>query len=276
MSRFTFLANVLTVTLLVILGYLVFRVFVTQIASGPEAYGLIAFALVAGIATFFSPCSFPVLPAYLTTLFSKRDLARKANYYGVSAAAGIVAFNVILGLIIGLAGTALAGSLSLTSLTPNPFTQSVRTAIGILILFLGLVQFTGTPFFYNWFHRIGAKLSSTEKISSIGGFFFYGFGYTAAGLGCSGPIMAGLVAFSMASGGLVVALSTFIVYSLTMSSLMILITILASRASKQALTRITRASRKISKTAGMVQIVVGVFLIYTALETNLFRRIFFP
>lgn len=45
---------------------------------------------------------------------------------------------------------------------------------------------------------------------------FHGLGYSAAGLGCTGPILAGLTVFALSTGGFGTALSAFVVFSATM------------------------------------------------------------
>lgn len=265
----------LLILFVIVSGYLVFRYFVTNVAGTPEAYTLLFFAVVAGIATFFSPCSFPLLPGYLALFVTAKGVKHSALYYGLVGAAGIALFNLILGSLIGLAGASFAQSLAITSGTPNPLTLTLRTGIGAVLVFLGIIQFANLPFFTNVFHRIGHRFSRVQE-KSAKSIFLYGLGYTAAGLGCAGPIMAGLIVFALASGGFLAALLAFVVYSLTMVAAIVLVSVLVGFAEKRTLTRLQEATPKIKRITAAILVLVGVFLIYSSYNIELFRRLFFP
>lgn len=65
----------LTVLLLVViaLGYLGFRQFATAVMPQMGAFNLLALAVIAGVASFFSPCAFPLLPGYLSFYAAAKD-----------------------------------------------------------------------------------------------------------------------------------------------------------------------------------------------------------
>ena len=56
---------ILIILALITSGYGFFIWFVINVMKGGAAFGLLFVAIVAGIASFFNPYSFPVLPAYL-------------------------------------------------------------------------------------------------------------------------------------------------------------------------------------------------------------------
>ena len=63
---------------------------------------------------------------------------------------------------------------------------------------------------------------SPHKKGPLMGMYLYGFGYNGLGIGCGGPIMAGLFIFALSIGGFSSALFAFIIFALTMVILMLL------------------------------------------------------
>ncbi len=62
------------------LGYLAFRQFATQVAPQMGTFNLLALAIIAGIASFFSPCAFPLLPGYLAFYATARGDGVQDSY----------------------------------------------------------------------------------------------------------------------------------------------------------------------------------------------------
>lgn len=268
--------TLLLVALIVTIGYFTFRFFVTNVAGTPSAYGLLLFAVIAGIATFFSPCSFPLMPGYLASFITAKGAKRNVIFYGLAGALGVILFSLLLGGVIGIAGEGFAKSLSITTGTPSLLTQTLRYIVGSILILLGIFQYVNLPFLSRIFHKLshGLSIKLTEK--SAKSVFLYGFGYTAAGLGCAGPILAGLIIFALLSGGFLSALLAFAIYSLTMGGLMLTISALAGFADKGTIAKISEATPRIKRIAAIVQILVGAFLLYSTYNLELFRQLFFP
>ncbi|MBI3023823.1 MAG: hypothetical protein HYY68_08920 [Thaumarchaeota archaeon] len=108
------------------------------------------------------------------------------------------------------------------------------------------------------------------------GLYLYGFGYNAAGIGCAGPIMAGLIVFALSSGGFVNAFLAFLVYSASMASLMLGVSLLVSKSKTLLIGDLKYSTPKIKKATSMVLIVVGAFLIYATINLQFFVRTLFP
>ncbi|MDQ7036835.1 MAG: hypothetical protein Q9P01_18975 [Anaerolineae bacterium] len=115
-------AGVLILLVAIIVGgYVIFRFFATRVMPDLTAYNLLALSIIAGVASFFSPCAFPLLPGYFSLYYSgvqqnKQTLSSKPSTLklGLAAAAGVVSFNLILGAIIGILGAGVAQGLSIT------------------------------------------------------------------------------------------------------------------------------------------------------------------
>ena len=263
-------------------GYLGFRAFATIPNLG--AFNLYLLAIVAGVASFFSPCAFPLLPSYFSFYHQAGEAGSagakrgRSIQLGLSAALGVMTFTLVLGLIIAVLGTAFAEGLSISGSEPSHFVRSFRGVVGVVLLTLGITQLAGLnlkPKFVDAFayrtrpQREGDRGPATSL-------YLYGLGYNAAGMGCTGPILAGLMVFALASGGFTSALTAFVVFSLTMGTLMLVVSGLVAASRQTLINRLKAAAPRIKRISSVLLILVGVFNVYTALNPNLFLRFLFP
>jgi cytochrome c-type biogenesis protein len=282
-------AGLLSAGLLLILlamigaGYLGFRIFATTPTL--SSANLYIFGVVAGVASFFSPCAFPLLPSYFSFYQEAGNRhegipigAGQAWRYGLAAALGVITFALILGAIIAVLGTGVAQTLSISGPEPNRFVRVFRGVVGAILLTLGISQLLGwniKPAFMDSFafytrpHREGERGPAASL-------YLYGLGYNAAGMGCTGPILAGLIVVALASGGPASALGAFLVFAVTMGALMLVVSLLVAASQETLITRIKAATPKIKQGASYVLILVGAFNIYTAINLPLFIGLLFP
>jgi cytochrome c biogenesis protein CcdA len=174
------------VTLIVsVAGYVGFRVFRQFDVGGATGIGLIVVAATVGIASFFSPCSFPLL---LTTL--SRQAAtnpdhrmRGALRFAAGASIGAVAFVTAFGLLLSIGGGVIARQFTFAS------TQGrvLRTIVGMFLIVMGLAQLgrVRIPFgnlaqLAQPIDRRRAEIGDETKFTSR---VLYGFGYLVAGFG---------------------------------------------------------------------------------------------
>ncbi len=267
------IASVAVVTLL---GYVGFVIFVKDIVPAFSNYSLYLLSLAAGIATFFSPCSFPLLLGYLSFYYNeKSEGSKRPLYRGALSALGVLSFTVILGLIIALLGQGIASSFSVSSANPSLFTRVFRIGLGGVLVLLGAVQFSNTTFHNGFLDALTGRFYSAAG-SGGKGLYLYGFGYNAAGIGCAGPIMAGLIVFALGSGGFVSAFTAFLVYSATMASLMLGVSWLVAKSETVLINNLKQSTPKIKKASSVLLMGVGIFLIYATLNLQFFVQTFFP
>ncbi len=268
-------------SLIILLGYLTFVFFVASFAPTAGALSLVIFATVAGVATFFNPCAFPLLPGYLAhqvkvTPEEKRKGLGALLYGGSVAALGLTTFNLILGGILAVLGVAFLGSLALASAEPNLGVRIFRGVVGILLIALGVSHVTGRGLTFGFLEGIGQRFRFFQGTSPTKELYAYGFGYNAVGIGCGGPILAGLSVFAFAFGGFGATLVAFLVFSLTMASLMIVISVLPAILGGTSMRRLGRSTGKIQRVAGIGQAIVGAFILFSSIYTALFVEAFFP
>lgn len=164
------------------LGYVAFPRF--DLPAGVGA-GLLVLAVGAGVASFFSPCSFPLLVTLLTREGTREGRpARRALSVALPLSVGGVAFVLGLGSLIALGGQGLAGSVTFTSTAG----RVLRIVVGAGLVFLGLVQAEKVPLS---FHRLGDRIARPvlsaqahlRRTHRRAGLVLFGFGYLLAGFG---------------------------------------------------------------------------------------------
>jgi cytochrome c-type biogenesis protein len=266
----------------IIAGYFVFRAFAAT--PGQTEFNLYILAIMAGVASFFSPCAFPLLPSYFS-FYHQADSdengtskgVRKTLRLGLAASFGVITFALVLGLMIALLGAGLAQGLSISGPEPSQFVRIFRGGVGVVLLILGVGQLLGwnlKPVFADAFaYRTRPEREGKKKPAA--NLFLYGLGYNAAGMGCTAPILAGLMIFALSSGGFITALGAFGVFSLTMGGLMLLVSGLVAASRQTLITRLKAVAPKITRTASVLLILVGVFNIYTAVNLDLFLKLLF-
>ena len=185
---FKFILAAILLAVTGILGYFIFLGFMNK---DQLLLSLFPLAVVAGLASFFSPCAFPLLPATVTANL-KSNSKSSPLIIGLVSASGLITLLLLVGLVIAFIGQSL-GELLQNNL------RVIRGVIGIFLVYLAYNQISDK------FH-FGLLEKLTPKISTTGGgglknAYLYGFGYTLAGSGCTIPILGGLALSALTSGG---------------------------------------------------------------------------
>ena len=268
------------IILVALIGYFIFLKFMTVFVPNLASFSLIVVAIVAGIAAFFNPCNFAILPAYITYYSSatekvkakkeKKVQRRNVLLFGLVAGLGIVAFNLILGSIIAFLGVGIAKGFALAGTDPNVYVRIFRGVVGVALIGFGFMNFTGKGF--KW-HFIAPKAKIKNPLL---GLFSFGFFYNAIGIGCSGPILAGLSIFAFSTGGFYSALFAFLIFSITMLILMFIISLFVGSANEKLLQKVAMQTPQIRKYSGLIIILVGIFLLLSSIFIQQFTGILFP
>jgi cytochrome c biogenesis protein CcdA len=175
-----------------VLGYLAFLSFVKGVLAPQQfaAYGLVLTTIAAATASFFSPCSFTVLPSYLAFAGSAANGSTGARFRhvfwkGLVAALGVATAVGLLGLLIGALGTGIGPGLSIAAENPNAGSRALRIAIGVFVASLGLVHLLNLSHRIPLLGRIStwAIRAEGEGGPSIRSVYAYGVGYVLVGIG---------------------------------------------------------------------------------------------
>lgn len=166
------------------MGYVLYPRFDFPAVTG---IGLLVLAAGAGIASFFSPCSFPLLVSLLARESGARTgeaggrLTRVLSF-ATALALGASAFLILTGVAIALGASALVEGVTFTS----PAGRVIRLVVGTLLILLGGIQFGLLPVSFsahavtNPLMRRQARLRRERPRL---GFGLFGFGYILAGFG---------------------------------------------------------------------------------------------
>ena len=142
------------------------------------AWGALAFAFGAGLATFAAPCVFPLLPGYVAYYADRRG-GRGPLRTGLVAAAGVL--GVFAALTVGVYAVDSRLVTSVAGLEP---------AAGGLLVVLGAVAVTG--------RGPSIRLSLPRRRDTPAGVFAFGAVYALAAAGCTVPVLLAVVAQALA------------------------------------------------------------------------------
>lgn len=174
-------AIVATLALAGYAGYVLYPRFDLPAETG---IGLLVLAAGAGIASFFSPCSFPLLVTLLSRESGQSD-ARMSRTLGFATALalGATVFLFLTGVGIALGASALFEGVTFTS----TLGRIIRLGIGALLIVLGLIQFGLIRVSFDAAHVVSAPVMRRQarlrREHQTAGFGLFGFIYVLAGFG---------------------------------------------------------------------------------------------
>ena len=174
------------------LGYLGFVTFVKDFLAPGEfaAYGLVLTTIAAATASFFSPCSFTVLPSYIAFAGAGNDVEpgrrfQNALKNGLVAALGVITVVAVLGALIGALGTGVGSDLSITGSDPSNLAKALRIAIGAFLISMGVLHIMDLSHRIPLLGRISVWAIQAEGDGgpSLRSVYGYGAGYVLVGVG---------------------------------------------------------------------------------------------
>jgi cytochrome c-type biogenesis protein len=150
----------------------------------PAATGasLLLLSAAAGVASFFSPCSFPLL----VTLLARDSKAREGRTPVRSSlwiGLGALTFLILAGTLISLGAGAAFKEVTFTS----PAGITIRFVVGGLLVVLGLIQLNVLPISFLRVEEAARPMlgmqARLQREHPAVGFGAFGFGYLLAGFG---------------------------------------------------------------------------------------------
>lgn len=165
-------------------GYVLYPRFDLPAATGA---GLFVLAAAAGTASFFSPCSFPLLVSMLARplaagLGQRRPFGR-ALAYAAALSVGAIGFLAVTGAVLAVGAGSLAEDVTFTSTTG----RALRIVVGAAPVAFGLVQSNRISVNLRRFepalHGLLRNQAELRRRRPLAGFVFFGFIYLLAGFG---------------------------------------------------------------------------------------------
>ncbi|WP_255193267.1 cytochrome c biogenesis protein CcdA [Natronobeatus ordinarius] len=201
----------------------------------------LSFALTAGVATFFSPCAYPLLPGYVGFYVNRTDsdgvTLRGAGARGIAAGLGVLAtFSVLSGVTLAAGHAALSNSTFLEVL------------VGAALVAFGLLVVTGSA--------PSITLALPKRRSGILGFGIFGAGYALAGAGCVAPVFLAVVTHTIVlpPGSAALVLAT---YAGVVAVLMVSVTVATGIGLLTGAGLFAPHAKTIERLAGVVMILAG-------------------
>ncbi|MFD1572371.1 cytochrome c biogenesis CcdA family protein [Halorubrum laminariae] len=209
----------------------------------------VPFALAAGVATFFSPCAYPLLPGYVGFYVNSVDADRAsvagAGVRGLAAALGVLAtFALLAGATVHI------GYSTLSNITV------FETLVGALLVTFGLLVAAG--------RAPAISVPLPQRRAGVLGFGVFGAGYALAGAGCVAPVFLGVVARAIALPT-ETALLVVGVYAGTVALLMAATTVATGVGLVSNATRVMAHADLLKRVAGVVMMIAGVGQLYLSL-----------
>ena len=253
------------------------------------------FAVGAGVMVFFSPCSFPMLPGYMSFYLANKkqrtgkfdeQTAKKALPDGLATAAGLMGILLLIGILLIPFVNIIGG-----------FIPVLELVVGFLILSMGTVMVMeyDSGKIVRPFKNLMSAISSSQPMIMVKngiergikaitgkefsfsdnadgtrtGLFWYGVAYGSAATGCVAPVVVGLLTASIGRG-ILTGLFVFLIFAATAGALMVAFTMMVAASESTIVDKLKASTRQIEMVGGTVMIIVGLYLMYYFLSASVF------
>ena len=207
---------------------------------------LIGTVFLAGLASFLSPCIFPIIPIY----------------FGILAKGGRKVLNTFL-FIAGLSLTFVSLGFSFGFLGNLFFNDNVRIIAGIIVIILGIHQLGIIKL--NFLERTKVVEVKTEGKSASFEAFFLGLTFSLGWTPCIGPILASVLALSGDEGSALYGAAMMMVYVFGLATPFVLFSLFSQELLKRS-KALNKHLGKFKIAGGLLIIVMGVLLITNNLQ----------
>ena len=220
---------------------------------------------IAGLASFFSPCIFPVLPVYFGILAEdpgKRKIKLFSFQIYVKPIVKTLLFIGGLSTVFVLLGF---GAGAISTIIQSKY---VPVVMGIVVIALGLHQMEILNF--TVMQRQKTLVLKKDKFKGFFGAYVLGFTFSFGWTPCIGPVLSAILAISLAGNQSLLGGSLMSVYALGLAIPFLIMSILSTKL-LQYFSKIKPHMKKIKKIGGLLIVIMGIFLLFDQLTlfTNL-------
>lgn len=212
-----------------------------------------SFSFLAGVGSFFSPCSVALIPAYIGYYLGSQNQAlhvKERILHGLKAGSlagfGLISVFILAGVIFSIFANVL---------------KSVSFYLGIgtgaLLIFLGILMIAN--------RNLGITLPlGFVKVNPdrLRNFYLFGVVYALGSLGCSLPLFLLVISQGLNTANYIFALFNFLIYSVTISGLMVGFSILTAISKGTTMSLLQRPLSTIKTLGSLLMIAAGSYLIY--------------
>ena len=221
------------------------------------------FAFAAGIISFFSPCAFPMLPAYISYYLGldkkdEKDIPIKNRIYnilkdggvgGVLCALGAITVFIFFGIVVSFFGDAVRSLIRDQIVIMNPI-------VGVILVIMGIIMLGQLNL------KLPFKIKTAPKTKGYLGLFAYGALYSLVAAGCVAPLFVGVIARAFATSSFFEGILVFLSYACGLALLLVIVTLLVACAKEAIVKKMNRLLPYVQKVGSIILIIVGVWLIY--------------
>ena len=175
------------VTILAVAGYGGYVLYPRFHLPAVTGIGLLILAASAGIASFFSPCSFPLLITLLSREPSVRETPsskqQRPILFSIALSLGAGIFLLLTGVAVALGGGLFFKNITFASTAG----RLIRIVVGVILIILGSVQVGLLPYSFHTityiFKPLQKRQAQLRRKQPVLGYAFFGFIYLIAGFG---------------------------------------------------------------------------------------------
>lgn len=206
----------------------------------------------AGLYIAVSPCLFPLLPLFLinnlqTTTSRSRSLV--VTFVLLAGILSSIAMLILIFKVVGFIGSFILGNY-----------RTLQAILGVFIIFLGIVMLSSR--LQKKLHLSSLSLKSQPSAPrNLLNVFSVGLGYSILAYPCSGTAIVGTVAIFGAGTSIFFDIFLFVVLSIAIAIPYLLIALLTGEARMRMAMSISNQARRIEIIAGVILIIIGLFLI---------------
>ncbi len=215
---------------------------------------LMGFAFSTGALSLFNPCSFAMLPAYVSYYLGGSHGEKGAKTplktglegvgFGTTVTLGFFTIFAAVGAVVSLVGSGI-----------KPYFPLLSAVVGVALIILGFVWLAGLPL--PSLPSMKAPVKSTHL-----SFYLFGIAYAFAAIACVFPVFLMIVFEALSVGGFLSGLLIFLIYALGMGIMMIILSV-AVALSKDLLVRRFRAVVPyVERASAVIMIIAGAYLVY--------------
>lgn len=227
------------------------------VGSGAVSWGYLAWGVSGGIASFFSPCALPMLPAYLSyyvaseqpeegTVMSASSSLWRGTRFGAISGFGMLSVFVAVAVLTGIAGELLQSIIS-----------DFIPVVGIIVIGIGVAMLTDRA---GWLSR---SVSLPEwREPGVRHFLAFGILFALAALGCTAPVFIGVTLTALSTGGIGSMLSFFAGYATGMIGLFVVMTALVALAKEETARQLRSLIPYVEKASALLLIGAGGYMLY--------------
>lgn len=234
------------------------------ITLGGASWGLFTWGVSGGIASFFSPCALPMLPAYVSYYLStdseqvqlsrgndrvsapRLTSVRRGVTFGVAACAGLLTVFAVTAILTGVLGNVL-----------RPLIPLLLPAVGLIVLTLGGLLLVDRT------RLVSITVRLPERAGpSLSQFYVFGALFAGAALGCTAPVFFAVTLTALSTGGMTGAATVIAGYAGGMVIPFIGMTTLLALARERTARRVQALIPLVERASALLLIGVGAYLLY--------------